>query len=91
MFYYFIYREPMLTSTPKIDPSTHCPKSSSLDTEIGNSLVFGVPLCNLTDVENHQLCVDSLSDADTVISKYIKFMLCIVYTIITIYKKSKNI
>lgn len=74
----------MLTSTPKMDSTTHCPKTSSLhvyvDTETGNSLVFGVPLCNVTDVENHQLCVDSSSDADTVVSKYIKFMFCTVYT-----------
>jgi len=80
----------MLTSTPKIDSMTHCPKTSSLDiTETGNSLIFGVPLCNVTDVENHELCVDSSSDADTVISKYIKFMLCTqyTYTIITIYNK----
>lgn len=56
----------MLTTSPKIDSTTHCPKTSSLDTEPGSSLVFGVPLCNVTDVENHQLCVDSSSDADTV-------------------------
>lgn len=66
----------MLTSTPKIDPTTHSPKMSSLDTaETGNSLVFGVPLCNVTDVENHQLCVDSSSDEDTVISKYINYFI----------------
>lgn len=79
----------MLTSTPKIVTTTHCPKTSPLDTaETGSSLVFGVPLDNyVTDIENHQLCVDSSSDADTVISKYIKFMLCTVYTINNKYIK----
>lgn len=78
----------MLTSTPKIDSTTHCPKTSSLDTVTGSSWVFGVPLYyNVTDVENHQLCVDSSSDVDTVISKYIK-LCCVLCTLnITIYNK----
>lgn len=67
----------MLTSTPKFDSMTHCPKTSSLDTEIGSSLVNGIPF-HVSGVENHQLSVDLSSDADTVISKYIKFMLCTV-------------
>jgi len=74
----------MLTSTPKIDSTTHCPKTSSLDTEAGSSLVFGVPLCNVTDVENHQLCVDSSSDADTVISKYIN-LCCVLCTLSSLF------
>jgi len=49
--------------------------------------MFGVPLCNVTDVENHELCVDSSSDADTVISKYIKFMLCTLSSLYFIINK----
>jgi len=48
--------------------------------------MFGAPLFNVTEVENHQLCVDSSSvDADTLISKYLhkfRLVLCIFHTII---------
>lgn len=66
----------MLTSTPKIDTTTQCSKTSSMDKETEMSSILP-PLYDLTDVENHRLCVDSSSDADTVISKYNKlnFML----------------
>jgi len=60
--------ELIVTSIPKTYTTSNCPKMSTMDTEIGSSSVFGVLLFNVTEVENHQLCVDSSS---TIISKLV--------------------
>lgn len=67
---FLFFWNPMITSMPK----NRITKKITIGLENNVSTIFGRPLCDVLEIENHQLCVDTeinlLPDRDTVISKH---------------------